>query len=262
MIEKAPLQFYYYGYEKCDPGHSFGPAVRVHYVLHFIVNGKGVLHAGEQIYTVCKNQMFLIRPQEVCFYEADNEQPWEYLWFAFDGKEADRLIKLFFLNEDTYVKTAGETEKLEIFLKTALMRFQGSLCSQTELNGWCYLFFSCFKQKMEKEVQSSEKRYLSAALTYIRYNYMYDINIDQISMYLGIDRTYLYKIVKKYTAYSPKVYLTLCRIEAAKDMLRYSEYAITEIAFACGFHDSSGFCKVFRSYEKQTPSQYRRRCEK
>ena len=81
--------------------------------------------------------MFLIRPQEVCFYEADNEQPWEYLWFAFDGKEADRLIKLFFLNEDTYVKTAGETEKLEIFLKTALMRFQGSLCSQTELNGWC-----------------------------------------------------------------------------------------------------------------------------
>ena len=142
------------------------------------------------------------------------------------------------------------------------MRFQGSLCSQTELNGWCYLFFSCFKQKMEKEVQSSEKRYLSAALTYIRYNYMYDINIDQISMYLGIDRTYLYKIVKKYTAYSPKVYLTLCRIEAAKDMLRYSEYAITEIAFACGFHDSSGFCKVFRLYEKQTPSQYRRRCKR
>ena len=34
------LCLYQYGYEKCDPGHSFGPAARNHYLFDYILSGK------------------------------------------------------------------------------------------------------------------------------------------------------------------------------------------------------------------------------
>ena len=258
MTEKNSLQFYYCGYEKCKPQHSFGPVVRVHYLLHFILNGKGSYQVRGKTYSVCKNQVFLIRPQEVTFYEADDSNPWEYLWFAFDGTEADNLINSFFPYENTYVNTAKDCGKLQAFFRAALPSFQSGLCTQEELCGWAYLFFSCLQHKADSQCKNNEGKYLSAALNYISYNYMTDINIDEISIYLGIDRTYLYKIVKKYTNCSPKEYLTSRRISAAKDMLEYSQYSITDVALACGFHDSSAFPKTFRSYENKTPSEYRR----
>lgn len=96
MADQSSLQFYYSGYEKCSAGHFFGPTVRVHYLIHLVINGKGLYQVGKNTYSVCTNQAFLIRPQEVTFYAADDEDPWEYLWFAFNGHEADRLIASFF----------------------------------------------------------------------------------------------------------------------------------------------------------------------
>ena len=32
------------GYEKCTPEHSYGPALRHYYMLHFILEGQGHLY--------------------------------------------------------------------------------------------------------------------------------------------------------------------------------------------------------------------------
>ena len=39
------LCMYQFGYEQCDPGHSFGPATRNHYLFHYILSGTGTLMA-------------------------------------------------------------------------------------------------------------------------------------------------------------------------------------------------------------------------
>ena len=36
------LSVYFCGQEDCGPGHSFGPAMRPHYLLHVISRGKGI----------------------------------------------------------------------------------------------------------------------------------------------------------------------------------------------------------------------------
>ncbi len=258
IYEKNSLHFYYCGYEKCEAGHSFGPAVRAQYLIHFIVNGKGQYNVGNKKLTVSKNHAFLIRPKEVTFYEADMENPWEYLWFAFDGKEADSLVSAFFGSGNSYTACADDTIRLNKLMLSSIPYFQSRRRSQLELRGWCYLFFSCFKNCGVNGSTVKENTYVCEAINYVRYNYMHDISVEQISSYLGINRTYLYKILKDYTGVSPKEYITLRRIEAAKNMLQYSNYDITGIALSCGFRDHSSFCKVFRQYERQTPSQYQR----
>ena len=39
------LCMYQFGYEQCDPGHSFGPATRNHYLFHYVLSGTGTLMA-------------------------------------------------------------------------------------------------------------------------------------------------------------------------------------------------------------------------
>ncbi|MEL3906362.1 MAG: AraC family transcriptional regulator [Treponema sp.] len=259
MNEKSGLYFYYCGHEKCSSGHSFGPAVRAHYLVHIIMKGKGIYSHGTQTVTAGKHQAFLIRPQEVTFYEADKDDPWEYLWFAFDGRDAQHLISSFFSDESALVISATNPSRLDELIAVALPSFRKRAQSQLELNGWCHLFFSCFKNHIYNVPKDCKNTYLTKALQYIGSHYMQDINIDQLSTSLKIDRTYLYKIIKKYTGTSPKEYITVLRITAAKNMLQYSQYSMTEIAFACGFHDHSSFCKTFKRYEGETPSQYRER---
>lgn len=53
-------------------------------------------------------------------------------------------------------------------------------------------------------------------------------------------------------------YLLRFRILEACERLRRGEQAVTEIAFAVGFHDGSYFARMFRRYTGVLPSQYAR----
>lgn len=84
------LCMYQFGYEQCDPGHSFGPATRNHYLFHYVLSGTGTLMAnnskGEtRTYSVKSGQGFMIFPGQINTYIADEQLPWKYMWIEFDG---------------------------------------------------------------------------------------------------------------------------------------------------------------------------------
>lgn len=39
------MGLYQFGWEQCDPSHSFGPASRNHFLFHYVLSGTGVLMA-------------------------------------------------------------------------------------------------------------------------------------------------------------------------------------------------------------------------
>lgn len=55
---------YYCGYEKCESGHFWGPAVRNQYLLHYVISGCGTYVVGGETYTLHAGSCFLIRPGE------------------------------------------------------------------------------------------------------------------------------------------------------------------------------------------------------
>ena len=91
--ESSSLSFGFAGREQCMGSHSFGPAKRAHYLIHFIIKGKGVFFADEKKYVLKQRDMFLIRPGETTFYYADEEDPWEYAWVAFVGSDAAQITE-------------------------------------------------------------------------------------------------------------------------------------------------------------------------
>ena len=73
----------FFGYEHCLPRHSYGPRVRLNYVIHVVIDGKGMLDYGGKRWMIGKGQMFILFPGEVTTYYADKEDPWYYCWFVY-----------------------------------------------------------------------------------------------------------------------------------------------------------------------------------
>ena len=100
MLEKYYLQrenntdlsVYRCGIEECSPGHSWGPGLRDHFIIHYVLKGKGYFTINNTQYEVSENHGFLISPNQIVSYNADNNDPWTYSWVGFIGLRADGLL--------------------------------------------------------------------------------------------------------------------------------------------------------------------------
>ncbi|WP_077613199.1 AraC family transcriptional regulator [Clostridium sp. Marseille-P2415] len=254
------MTIYYCGHEQCAARHFFGPAIRKHYLMHVVLKGKGIYRAGEEEYVLKAGDAFLIKPQEVTYYEADEEDPWEYAWAAFAGNEAERLLLEYRQDEKGYIYRFGKEDGWQTVLIRLVTAFQSGAHNMDEMVGYLYLLFSRLP-KNQREAGEYEQSYLSRAEGYMHHNYSYPIQISDVAGYVGIDRTYLYKLFMKYKGISPKHYLTSYRIMEAKRLLEDTGLSITETGLSCGFHDASVFCKSFLQTEGESPLQYRKRVQ-
>lgn len=250
------ITIYFCGHESCAPGHFFGPAIRTHYLLHVILKGKGIYRTGSKEYSLKEGEGFLIKPQEVTYYEADPLEPWEYAWVSFAGGDGERLLREHKQEETGYIYGFEEGNEWKRCMSKLVELFLEGGDRQDAMTGYFYLLFSMLpKRKEEGEFEAS---YLLSAESYIHHNFSYSIRIEDVARHVGIDRTYLYKLFMKHKKISPKQYLTAYRIMEAKRLLEDTELSMTETGLSCGFHDASVFCRCFQQAEGQSPLQYRK----
>lgn len=94
---------------------------------------------------------------------------------------------------------------------------------------------------------------MNKAIGYIKSNYGYPIQVSDLARYIGIDRTYLYRIFFASESMSPKQYLMQVRINAAKKMLLSGAYTVGETALSCGFSDASSSAAASKRCTGLTP---------
>lgn len=252
------MRIYYCGREDCEKNHSFGPAVRTHYLIHFILKGQGTFTTEYGFFTLHEGEAFLIRPEERTCYRADPAQPWSYAWVAFDGEEAASLLARFYPDLNKPVCMIGDLTAVSIYFEQLLNSFGHAEENREKVLGYFYLILSCLIRTGDGGAVVSEESLCKKACSFIRHNYSYSIQISDIADYVGIDRTYLYRIFMHQFGISPKHYIDRFRLSEAKEMLYNTEYKITEVAYSCGYHDSSSFCRHFRRELGMTPAEYRK----
>lgn len=256
--EKNYLTVYYCGRQSCQSGHSFGPAVRPHYLVHFIYEGRGSYTVKGKREVLEAGDAFLIQPGEITHYEADIEAPWVYGWLAFDGNGAERLLSRCGLLGKLVYRGKGKGDT-EIWKMIGRIEEQLKLtdCNELELTGYLYLIFSRIAEEKRHLTEKYQTNYCKKACEYIKHNYSYDIRVADIARYIGVDRTYLYKIFIREKGISPQEYLLRERLNGAKNLLVHSSFHITEVALSCGFKDSASFCRYFKRKTAMTPGEYR-----
>ena len=83
--------------------------------------------------------------------------------------------------------------------------------------------------------------------------------MEDVAGYVGIDRTYLYRIFMEHAGISPVRYLLKVRMERACELLSKTELSVYEISLSTGYTDTSHFSGTFKKYFGESPTQYRHR---
>ena len=99
---------------------------------------------------------------------------------------------------------------------------------------------------------------LTAMIGYVQKNYPNKILLKDISSAGNCCKTKCTSLFQKYLSTSPMLYLNRYRLEKSIFLLRSTAMSVTEIAYTCGFSNTSYFCELFHKYYHITPRQCRR----
>ncbi|WP_240840885.1 AraC family transcriptional regulator [Acidaminobacter sp. JC074] len=255
-IEKQ-IKIYHAGYEDCKSGYAFGPFIRDHYLIHFVIKGTGIFKLDSEVYHIEKDQAFLIRPDQTTYYQADQNQPWSYYWVGFHGDYINDLLKETEFEKSPVIHFKKNDALYQILAR--LLALNPKLIShQIKQTSLLYDIFSRLSElKYSKHDTMSPEWYGEQAIMFMQKNYSLGVGIKEIAEYLNLDRSYFSRIFKQVYGVSAQAYLIDYRIEKAKYLLLKSDLKIVEVASSVGYKDAYTFSKAFKKQVGKTPTCFR-----
>jgi len=226
------------GHEVCEKNHKYGPHIRDYYLLHFCLNGTGVLIDKFGNHTIRQGELFIIRPGETTTYLADGNTPWEYSWVAFGGELAD----LFNTDRSVY------PFPIEIGLSLREFSIDRETNPAIFLSLIYKLIYYLFNEKKDNSSIPEKIR------QYIDFNYMNNISVLTISNYFGYERSYLYRIFKNHLGVGIKEYIIKTRMEHAQILLKKG-YSVGNTSLAVGYNDQTNFSKAYKKHFGESPKK-------
>ena len=101
---QTDLNVYRCGIQKCKPKFAWGPGVRDHFIVHYILSGTGTFSVQNKSYHLTAGNGFVIFPEQLVTYTAGSNNPWTYSWVGFHGLKAE-----------SYLRKAGFSKEQPIF---------------------------------------------------------------------------------------------------------------------------------------------------
>lgn len=259
--ELLSLSVYNVGSQKCEPGYQWGPGIRDHYLIHYIISGRGTYTCEGRTWDLEAGDAFLVNPYQEIAYRAAPEDPWEYCWVGFNGSDAAPILAATDLTKELYIKQVPDGEAFGQLLLRIYEARGNAFVNEVEMSGALYIALSFLIRhaRYTPVGRHANHNYVQKSVEYITSHYAYPIAIDEVAAYVGISRSHLFREFQKHMGKSPKEFLTDFRIRQACCLLKDSNLSINAIANSTGFDNSMYFSKVFRKEKGMTPSEYVRK---
>lgn len=130
---------------------------------------------------------------------------------------------------------------------SALFRFYGAVVQQ-----------GLYEPAVSTGAGAHRLAHLKSAMAYIHQNYQQHITLDELSRISGLSPKYFCRYFRSMVHRTPMDYLNYCRVQNACVLLEQTQQSVTQVAYACGFNDSSYFTRCFKSHTGVTPLGWRK----
>lgn len=264
--EAIDLFLLYCGIEECEAGHRFGPNRRGSSLIHVVTSGRGRLEMNGEVYTLGKDDAFYIPCGQTAYYQADDTDPWKYIWIGVSGVMATDTIREAGFSEKVPTRHLQEESvaKLAACTTQMLLAYQQTYANALLRTGELMQYFailiedyaSCTIQKNSTHVPA--QTYAQQAADYMKHHYHEKILVGELAGRIGINRCYLASGFMKVYKMSPKQYLMELRMTKAAALIKKGKEPIGDIARSVGYDDPLAFSKTFKQHFGMAPKQYRK----
>lgn len=258
--EGFDITVYQCGMEKCKKLYSYGPAVRDHYLIHFILKGSGAFYVNGKSYKLKENQGFLICPDIVTYYEADAEDPWIYTWVGFKGIKAEYYLKLANFDQENPIFQCTEVGFVQKCFEDMRKATELKYARELRLQGLLHMFLSELVEEAGRNVilnSNYKELYIKKSLHFVETNYSSKLSISEMAKSVGLNKNYFSTFFRENIGMTPQEYVIKFRINKACELMSNEGLAIGDISRSVGYDDTLGFSKIFKKEKGVSPKKYR-----
>lgn len=217
----------------------------------YIVSGSTEYNFGSYHFTAEPGDIMFLSRGSV--YSMDVKGNYSFIFADFDFYDKDIALK----SEVFHPQNKSASENL---FRTLLHKHTAKKINyREECCSLLYSIYALFLQCRFAPYMPGKKRaQLDGGLQYISQNYTKsDLSVSEISAASSMSEPHFRRLFREMYSMAPAKYITVLRVNRAKELLSYSNLSITEISEKIGFSGIYYFCRVFREKTGCTPGEYR-----
>jgi AraC-like DNA-binding protein len=228
------------------------------YLLVYTREGEGSLHYRGHTYQILPGQAFLLNCKEYHYYETHPQKLWGLQWIHFNG-EACQSYYEHIIKQGNPVMTLRESSIIPASLDRLLELYRSRSAHSDIMSAKLIadLLTELLLQSETCEIKDIPQ-FVMQALNELERNCARKIKLDDLARDLNVSKFHLAREFRKHIGFSVSEYLIFLRLSMAKEMLKYTDLSVEEIALQAGFHQSSHLIRFFRRQEDTTPLAFRK----
>ena len=256
----APFMFDSIGNHWIEGG-TCRPEGYPHYHYLQTESGCGQIEIQGKIYELRKNEGFLIAPSIPHSYKKKSDL-WINAFATFTGTLESSIPAML---QNRSVIWIGKEQGQQIATQIATCVDEIAAHGQQDskfLSLNCYNLLLNFTDCVNGPAHMQDplyQRYIVPVVQEIETNFATDLTAQALSKKVFVSPQYLSRLFRRFFSCSVYEYLTMHRINKAKELLLVNTYLkVQDIASMTGFSDTSHFISMFKKATGMTPLEFRR----
>ncbi len=230
------------------------------YELRYTLSGEGVLEYEGKKYTLKEGDGYFISCQKPHIYYS-GKNGWKSTVLHINGGLCNDFYERY--EKDGQCRISKDTMPAFETMQFQVLQATQKVHPYQEYRINCLLDLLLTELLTSIESLSTNQRgnsseVISTLLDYIHSHYAEDIVFEKMAKTFGISRTLLFSEFKRYTGFTPAVYLMKIRIRQAKLLLANTSLSIEAVSMQTGFNDAGHFSQIFKKEVGITPLKYRK----
>ncbi len=233
--------------------------------LYYLLEGECQYHIGKSKLTLRPHELLLVPPglphkttyENLTFHRILLNFPPEYMnmgrlpalsayfpYHAFLADEEDAAAL-----EEIFARIEAECRRQDAYTKELLMGYLNEIFSLVLRHAG----------KVKAVSRTERSLVIEDAMAHIAEHYATELSLAEMARRFLMSESRFSRLFKAETGFGFKEYLTSVRIKEANRYLSATSLSVSEVAEACGFHDSNYFSTVFRRVHGVSPLAFRKK---